>query len=103
MAPNEVLKALWENECTIMVEGDSLVVTGYLTDDLRQEIRNHKQEIISLLQSQTKRVEYVGNCPVLIINRINPLDFRRDPATGRWIHDPGWWRNLPKREGRRSK
>jgi hypothetical protein len=53
---------------------------GALTEDLRRAILRHKAEIVRLL---TEAAQY------------DSLDYRRDPATGAWIHEPGWWRNIP--------
>lgn len=38
-------------------------------------------------------VRFVGPSPVILgPHGEDPLDFRRDPLTGAWRHDPGWWR-----------
>ncbi len=162
MRPAELLVRLQEAGCRVVAEGNTLRVRGLLDDDLRYEIRKHKEELLEILRSPGEsagastctrvaiaggesragtaralepfgrriqlgnrsktgakheqacepepkkagglapdppkgRVEFVGNCPVLIVNGIDPLDLRRDPKTGRWIHDPGWWRSISRR------
>lgn len=62
-------------------------VRGPLTDDLRQAIREHKAALLELLRPYSPPV-------VLGPHGEDPLDFRRDPLTGAWLHDPGWWRGL---------
>jgi hypothetical protein len=82
VTPADVLAALTKTGCRITVEGDALRVRGPLTDDLRAAIRENKAALLELLRPFTP--------PVLA--RPDPLDFRRDPLTGAWLHDPGWWR-----------
>jgi len=45
-------------------------------------------------------VRFVGSSPVILGSHgEDPLDFRRDPLTGTWLHDPGWWREIPRQGG----
>jgi len=83
MTPRELLAELTRVGCRVAVDGDSLRVRGPLTDDLRQAIREHKAALLELLRPFTP--------PVL--PGPDPLDFRRNPLTGAWLHDPGWWRD----------
>lgn len=163
MRPAELLVRLQEAGCRVVAEGNTLRVRGLLDDDLRYEIRKHKEELLEILRSPGEsagastctrvaiagggsgagnaralepfgrgiplgnrgkteakqeqacepepkkagglaqnppkgRVEFVGNCPVLIVNGVNPLDYRRDPKTGEWIVDSGWWKQMLRRE-----
>ena len=85
MTPRELLAALTEAGCRMTVDGDFLRVRGPLTDDLRQAIRENKAALLELLRPYSPPV-------VLGPHGEDPLDFRRDPLTGAWLHDPGWWR-----------
>lgn len=85
MTPADVLAALTKTGCRITVEGDALRVRGPLTDDLRQAIREHKGALLELLRPYSPPV-------VLGPNGEDPLDFRRNPLTGAWRRELGWWR-----------
>lgn len=52
MEPVDVLKELKALGCQVSVQGDSLRVRGNLTDELRQEILEHKAEILALLRDR---------------------------------------------------
>lgn len=88
MTPTALLDHLRALGAEVCVEGDKLryrAPAGVLTDDLRQAIREHKAALLELLRPFTPPV-------VLGPRGEDPLDFRRDPLTGAWLHDPGWWR-----------
>ncbi|NLG85332.1 MAG: hypothetical protein GX493_12175 [Firmicutes bacterium] len=85
------------------VWGDRLIIRapeGFLLPRRRAMLAKRKPEIIRFLIDR-------GAAEILrqVIHPVgsrgpehdNPLDYRFDPATGRWIVDPGWWRRLPGR------
>ena len=100
MTSRELLGELWALGVSVSLTGDRLHIEappGVKIEGLKPELIQHKPEIITLLQSRAERVQFVGNCPVLIVNGENPLDYRRDPQTGRWVHSPGWWKSISRR------
>lgn len=105
MTATELLEELRVLGVSVSFNRDKLhieVPPGVNIEGLKPELIQHKQELISLIQSRTERVEYVGNLPAIIVNNQNPIDYRRSPATGRWIHDPGWWKQISRRGGNRD-
>lgn len=102
MRPVDLLAALAKARYRVTVEGDSLRVRGPLTDDLRQAIREHKAALLELLRPtpppwQGHTVRFVGPSPVILGPHGDPIDFRRDPLTGKWRHEPGWWKGIPRK------
>ncbi|HHY33920.1 MAG: hypothetical protein GX492_05225 [Firmicutes bacterium] len=53
-----------------------------LAPEAREATHEHKAALLELLRPYSP--------PVL--PGPDPLDYRRDPLTGAWLHDPGWWR-----------
>lgn len=88
MTAEAILERLRSLGARLSVAGDKLRVeapTGVLTPELRRELIEHKAELLRLLRPFTP--------PVLPgPHGEDPLDFRRDPLTGAWVHEPSWWR-----------
>ena len=85
MTAQAILNCLRSLGASVSLAGNKLRVeapAGVLTPDLRQELIEHKAELVRLLRPYSP--------PVL--PGPDPLDYRRDPLTGAWLHDPGWWR-----------
>ncbi len=79
MTVQELLEELARPDIRLQPAGDKLRVDapkGVLTDGLREAIRRHKAQLLCLLTYDS-------------------LDSRRDPTTGAWLRDPGWWRSIP--------
>ena len=176
MPATELLARLQASGCLVVAEGKTLKVKGFLNDELRREIREHKSEILRLLEGPgddagaspcTKAavkmpvqdyarcpccgggrwwtsihgIRVCGKChppasPELVVrwegpeeapkegalNRRpkgpppggghrggfmppmlpgpNPLDFRFDTDKQAWVIEPGWWKEIPKRQRR---
>ncbi|NPV81472.1 MAG: hypothetical protein HPY52_14610 [Firmicutes bacterium] len=82
MTARELLEELWSLGVNISLNGDKLhieVPPGVEINGLKPELIQHKSEIVTLLQSQIEEVQFVGNCPVLIVNGENPLDYPAGP------------------------
>ncbi|NPV52639.1 MAG: hypothetical protein HPY71_03845 [Firmicutes bacterium] len=108
MTPADLLERLRRLGVELSCNGDTLHVeasAGTVTEELLQELRAHKAEIIRfLLQDPPQsRVIFVENVPVVLgPNGEDPLDFRFDTVRKAWVHDPGWWLSIPRRGGKQS-
>lgn len=79
MTAPKLLAELARLDIRLRPAGEKLQVDapkGVLSDELLSLIRQHKAELLRLLT-------------------YDPMDHRRDPATGQWVWDPGWWRSIP--------
>ena len=50
LAALELLDTLKDRGARLSLDGDNIVVKGFLTDDLRDQIREHKQGLIDLME-----------------------------------------------------
>jgi len=91
MTAQAILDRLRSFGVCLSVAGDKLRVeapAGVLTPELRQELIEHKAALLALLRPYSP--------PVILGSRgEDPLDFRCDPLTGEWFHEPGWWQESP--------
>lgn len=100
MTPTALLDHLRALGVEVCAEGDKLryrAPAGVLTDDLRQAIREHKEELLELLRPATPpagcTVRFVGPSPVILgPHGEDPIDFRFDVDKQAWVHEAGWWR-----------
>lgn len=83
-----------ENKAEINAE--KRIENGAIESTIEQ-VRTERKEGGPAPDRPNDRVEFCGLSPVLIVNGVNPLDYRRDPKTGKWIVDPGWWRSISRR------
>lgn len=54
MTAADVLHALEQAGCTVVLDGNTIRVRGQLTDDLRAAIRENKPELVALLREQAR-------------------------------------------------
>lgn len=88
MTAQAILDRLRVLGARVSLVGDKLRVdapAGVLTPDLKAALAAHKADLVRLLRPYSPPV-------VLGPRGEDPLDYRRDPLTGAWLHDPGWWR-----------
>ena len=50
MAALELLDALKSSGISLRLDGSNVVVQGRLTDDIRHQIRQHKQDLVELMK-----------------------------------------------------
>ena len=55
LAALDLLEALKGRGVRLNLEGENIVIKGYLTDDLRHQIREHKQDLIDLMKDGEHR------------------------------------------------
>jgi len=60
LAALKLLEVLKDRGVRLTLEGESIVVKGYLTDDLRHQIREHKQDLIELMKDGEHKWYQVG-------------------------------------------
>lgn len=107
MTPAALLARLRALGVDLRADGDALryrAPAGVLTPELRQELIEHKEELLELLRPATLpagcAVRFVGPSPVILgPHGENPIDFRFDVDKQAWVHDPGWWREKQKGGG----
>ncbi|MEW6457620.1 MAG: hypothetical protein AB1441_00900 [Bacillota bacterium] len=95
MNVNELIWELQRRGITLEPAGDKLRwrgPKGAMTPELLDQLRDHKAEVLGLLQQGPDRLFPYPLPETLALGGVDPLDFRYCPERRQMILDPGWWR-----------